>query len=169
MVIWIIGLSGSGKTSLAKNLFKNMREKKIMVDGDMVRKYITYKLKYSIKDREKNSQLISDLCKFLEKQGFLVICSILSIFTEHQKINRKKFEDYFQIFIHSEISNLKNRNINKIYSKKNVVGKNIKFPKPYKNDLIIGNDFRPYSQKKINQIIKKINNVRKNKKEFKKL
>ena len=49
------------------------------VDGDMVRKYITYKLKYSIKDREKNSQLISDLCKFLEKQGFLVICSILSI------------------------------------------------------------------------------------------
>ena len=87
MVIWIIGLSGSGKTYLAKNLFKNMREKKIMVDGDMVRKYITYKLKYSIKDREKNSQLISDLCKFLEKQGFLVICSILSIFTEHQKIN----------------------------------------------------------------------------------
>ena len=40
MVIWIIGLSGSGKTYLAKNLFKKFKGKKIIVDGDMVRKHI---------------------------------------------------------------------------------------------------------------------------------
>ena len=73
MVIWIIGLSGSGKTYLAKNIFKNINGKKIVIDGDMIRKYITYDLKYTIKDRKKNSQFISDLCKFLEVQGFVVI------------------------------------------------------------------------------------------------
>ena len=103
MVIWIIGLSGSGKTYLANNLFKKMKGKKIFVDGDDVRKHITYNLKYSKKDREKNSQLISDLCKFLEIKGFTVICSILSIFKNHQKLNRKKFNDYFQIFINTDI------------------------------------------------------------------
>ena len=110
MVIWIIGLSGSGKTYLAKNIFKNINGKKIVIDGDMIRKYITYDLKYTIKDK-KNSQFISDLCKFLEVQGFVVICPILSIFTEHQKINRKKFKNYFQIFINSKILNLKKKEI----------------------------------------------------------
>ncbi len=164
MVIWIIGLSGSGKTYLSKKIFKRLKGKKILVDGDTVRKYITYKLKYSKDDRERNSQLISDLCKFLESQGFTVICSILSIFKKHQKQNRTKFVNYFQIFIDTKISELKKRNNRNIYLNKNVVGKTIKFPSPYKSDLIIENNFSPYSQKKIDQIIKKINNAKRDKK-----
>ena len=166
MVIWIIGLSGSGKTYLAKNIYKNIKGKKILVDGDIVRKFITYNFKYTKKDRKKNSQLISDLCKFLENQGFTVVCSILSIFTEHQRVNRQKYNEYFQIFIKSRISYLKKRNIRKIYNKKNVVGRSIKFPNPYKSDLTITNNFEPFSQNKINQIIKKINNARKNKEKY---
>ena len=164
MVIWIIGLSGSGKTFLSKKIYKKLNGKKILVDGDVVRKYLTYDLSYTEKDREKNSQFISDLCKFLEIQGFIVVCSILSIFRKHQKQNRKKFDNYFQIFINSKISKLKKRNTKKIYNKKNVVGKNIKFPSPIKSDLIIKNNFVPYSHKKIDQIVKKINNAKKNKK-----
>ena len=49
MVIWIVGLSGSGKTYLAKSLYRSFRGKKIIVDGDIVRKYITYKYKYNSK------------------------------------------------------------------------------------------------------------------------
>jgi len=169
MVIWIIGLSGSGKTYLAKKIFTKIKGKKILVDGDTVRKFITYNLKYSKKDREKNSQLISDLCEFLEDQGFTVICSILSIFTKHQKLNRKKFNNYFQIFLKSNILVLKKRNNKNIYSKENVVGKKIKFPKPHKSDLIVENNFFSYSSEKINQIIKKINNVKRNKKRNKKI
>ena len=88
MVIWIIGLSGSGKSFLANKIYKNLnkkRKKVISIDGDEIRKYITYDLKYSIKDRRKNSKLISDFCKLLEKKGYIVICSILSIFKDHQK------------------------------------------------------------------------------------
>ena len=98
MVIWIIGLSGSGKSYLAKKIFSRIKRKKILIDGDDVRKYITYKLKYDKKDRLKNSILISDLCKFLENKGFVVICSILSIFPQHQKNNRKKFKNIFRFF-----------------------------------------------------------------------
>lgn len=164
MVIWIIGLSGSGKTYLAKEIFKKCKGKKILVDGDIVRKYITYNLKYTAADRKKNSLLISDLCKFLETQGFTVVCSILSIFRSHQKLNRIKFNDYLQIFLNTKISQLKKRNNKNIYSHSNVVGKKIIFPFPYKNDLIIKNNFIPYTNIKINQIIEKINSVKRNKK-----
>jgi len=141
MVIWIIGLSGSGKTYLSKKIFKNLKGKKILVDGDTVRKYITYNLKYTKADREKNSLLISNLCKFLESQNFTVVCSILSIFRKHQKINRKKFKNYFQIYLKTKLEKVKKRNNKKIYSHSNVVGKKIKFPFPYKNDMIIQNNF----------------------------
>lgn len=158
MVIWIIGLSGSGKTYLSKKIYKKITGKKIHLDGDIVRKYLTYNLKYTLKDRERNSLFISDLCKFLESEGFTVVCSILSIFRNHQKNNRLKFNSYFQIYLKTDLKNLKLRNNKNIYSqKKNVVGEEIKFPKPYKNDLIINNSFKPYSKKLIEAILKKIN------------
>ena len=54
MVIWIIGLSGSGKTYLAKKILKALGNyKKVHVDGDEVRKYLTYNLGYSYEDRKK--------------------------------------------------------------------------------------------------------------------
>ena len=162
MVIWIVGLSGSGKTYLSKKLYNQIKGKKILVDGDIVRKYITYNLKYSKSDRKKNSLLISNLCKFLESQRFTVICSILSIFTDHQKQNRIKFDNYFQIYLKSKLSFVKKKNNKDIYLNSNVVGNEIKFPTPYKSDLIINNNFLPFSNKKIGLIIKKINNVKKN-------
>jgi adenylylsulfate kinase len=165
MVIWIIGLSGSGKTFLANKIFSKISGKKILVDGDDVRRYITYKLNYSKKDRELNSILISDLCKFLEVQGFVVVCSILSIFRKHQKLNKKKYKNYIQIYLKSDLSTLKRRNSKEIYSeKKNVVGKKINFPEPYKSDLVIKNDFKSYKKSIMEKILEKINDTKKNKK-----
>lgn len=157
MVIWIVGLSGSGKSYLAKKLFLGIRKKKILIDGDDVRKFITYKLKYTKKDRLKNSILISDLCKFLESKGFTVVCSILSIFPSHQKNNRKKFNKYFQIFMDVDKKQLFVRNNKNVYLKRNVVGKKINFPKPYKSDLIIKNNFKTFNKKLISNILNKIN------------
>ena len=104
------------------------------------------------------------MCKFLESQNFTVVCSILSIFRNHQKINRNKFENYFQIYLKTELEKVKKRNNKNIYSYSNVVGKKINFPHPYKNDVVIHNDFLPYTKEKINQIIKKINDIKKYKK-----
>ena len=158
MVIWIIGLSGSGKSYLARNICKKFKKKKIIwIDGDDVRKYITYNLQYSIKDRKKNSLIISNICKFLEKKGFIVICSILSIFKDHQKRNRKLFKRYIQIYIKSNIEKLKKINSKKIYNKnKNVVGLDIKFPEPYKSDFIIKKKNNQFELKTLKKIYNKI-------------
>ena len=156
MVIWIIGLSGSGKSFLANKIYKSALDKNkkaIWIDGDEIRKYITYDLGYTSQDRKKNSKIISDLCGMLESKGFVVICSILSIFKDHKKKNKTKFKKYIQVYIHSNLKNLTKKNVNKVYhKKKNVVGKDIDFPTPYKSDFTIQRE----DKKKYLQVFKKI-------------
>lgn len=160
MVIWIIGESGSGKSYLAKKLFKEFKIKKekiYWIDGDLFRKKYSNDLGYTIKDREKNSFRIQKHCKSKEATNNIVLCSILSIFKKHQKKNRKIFKKYFQIYIKANKKILKKRNNKNIYSKKkNVVGKDIKFPYPYNSDMVITNKFNSKFILNINKIIKKI-------------
>ena len=49
------------------------------------------------------------------------------------------------------------RNNKKVYNAYNVVGKNIIFPKPYKNDLIIKNEYKKFTNMFVKKIISKIN------------
>ena len=160
MVIWIIGESGSGKSFLARKLFKEFRirkEKIYWIDGDLFRKKFSKELGYTIKDREKNSFRIQKYCKKKEAINEIVLCSILSIFKKHQKKNRKLFNKYFQIYIKANKKVLKKRNNKNIYNKKiNVVGKDIKFPYPYKSDMIVTNRFNKYFLLNTKNIIDKI-------------
>ena len=145
MVIWIIGLSGAGKTCAAKYLKKqiqNKHKKKIIhVDGDQFRKITNNDLGYDLKSRKTNSLRIQNFCKYLEGEGFIVVCSILSIFSEHRKANKKIFKKYKEIFINCSTESILKRDKRKIYKKKsNVVGKHFKFRMPETSDYIINND-----------------------------
>ena len=142
MVIWIIGRSGSGKTFFAKKLCSFFKNKKIfLVDGDEVRRYLTNNLGYSKKDRYLNSQYIQNLCKYLEEKGYFVICAIQSIFNDHQKENKKIFAKYIQIYLEINSDTIHNKKHKLSKFKRNIVGKDIKFPKPYKSNLTISNNF----------------------------
>ena len=160
MVIWIIGQSGSGKTFFAKKLSRILNKKKIfLVDGDEVRKYLTHDLGYTKKDRYLNSIYIQNLCKYLENKGYFVICAIQSIFNKHQKENRKIFKNYFQIYLKTENRIIFNKNHKLSEFKKNIVGKDIKFPKPYKSNLTINNKFKDH-KKILNKMYKLIINTK---------
>ena len=84
MVIWLIGLSKSGKTTIAKKLKKKIKEKKKInffhIDGDVMRNIYNDKLGHTIKDRKINAERISKFCKLLSDQGINIIASVLSNF-----------------------------------------------------------------------------------------
>ncbi len=160
MIIWVIGKSGSGKTFFSKKIYNKLKIKKkkiFLLDGDDFRKYISYDLKYSSKDRKINSLRIQNFCKYMDKNGFNVICSIQSIFPKDQKKNRKLFSKYFQVHLKADKQDLIQRNNKRIYSKKkDVVGKDIKFPKPYRSNYEIKNKFNNSLNLHVNKIVKKI-------------
>ena len=163
MVIWLIGLSKSGKTTIAKKLIRRLQLiKKINffhLDGDVIRKIYNDRLGYTVKDRKINAMRISKLCKLLSDQKVNVVASVLSNFPNWQKWNKKNIKNYKQIFLKVDFDTLISRDKDKLYINainkkiKNVVGIDIKFKKPIKDSIIINNN---KNLKNINPVIEEI-------------
>ena len=159
MIVWIVGLSGAGKTTLANQIVYKLREngKKIVhLDGDLIRNLHGNDIGHSIEDRKKNADRICKLCKFLDLQEIDVVTSILSIFPESRQWCRENLINYYEVFIKTDIQILKKRDSKGIYKKfdrgliKNVAGLDLNFIEPDCPDLIINNngnleDFIKYS------------------------
>ena len=166
MITWIIGISGTGKTTVGKKLYNKIKKKKpnvVFLDGDILRKIWGDDLGHKIVDRKKNAMRILNICELLNKQKVHVICCVLSIFPNIQKKARRILKNYYQIHLTAPIEELKKRDTKRIYKNffnkkiKNVVGLDIPFPKPYKSDLIIESFGSNTPSKIVNKIYKKIN------------
>lgn len=148
MVVWLIGLSGTGKTTLAQEVVANANIKSnntVLLDGDVIREIFGNDLGYSMEDRLLNAQRICQLGKFLDNQGMNVVCAILSIFPETREWNRKYIENYYEVYIETPIEILIDRDSKGIYEKyrrgeiSEVAGMDIEFPVPDRADLVIKN------------------------------
>ena len=122
MIIWITGLPGSGKTTLAKNL-KAILDKKISnnivhLDGDNLRNILPYKISYSNEDRIKLAHFYSKLALLIEQSNCVVICSFVALFHSVQKQNRLTANDYFEIFLDPSLDELVKKNKKGLYSEK---------------------------------------------------
>jgi len=123
-VIWITGLSGAGKTTVAEQLTLRIREgglQPIRLDGDILR------------DLFKNSEVISEtynreariklalkyahLCKTLSSQGFTVIIATVSMFREVYAWNRANLPNYFEVYLKVPLDELRLRDPKKIYQR----------------------------------------------------
>jgi adenylylsulfate kinase len=148
MVVWIIGLSGAGKTTLANEIIAHVRRVQrnvVLIDGDMVREAFGHDLGHTLEDRRTNAQRICQLGKLLDDQGIDVVCAILSLFPESQLWNREHLKHYYEVFIDAPIKDLVQRDSKGVYGKFNsgqirdVAGMDIEFPHPANPDLIIRN------------------------------
>lgn len=149
MVIWIIGLSGAGKTTLANELVERLRKdnlKVVLLDGDIIRNLFKNDVDHSIEGRRRNAERLSFLSKFLAYEGIHVVAAVLSIFPEWQDWNRENIPGYTEIYLKVSLDTLLRREIKNLYGAalkgeiKNVVGIDIPFPEPVKSDLVINNE-----------------------------
>ena len=70
MVIWIIGNLVPERVLVKIAKILNKKKNVFWLDGDEFRKYISYDISYSIKDRKINSKRVQDFCKFLETKNY---------------------------------------------------------------------------------------------------
>lgn len=133
--IWFFGLSGSGKTYASKYLKKKIK-KSIIIDGDQVRKFVSFDLSYTKKDRLIQIRRVLGLAIILTKQGYFPIISTVFFNNKVFKICREYRIMPFKI-LRSDIKNIINSHPT-YKNKKNVVGKDILYEK-IKTKKIINN------------------------------
>ena len=119
-LIWITGLSGSGKTSIGKEVYKKLKElhlNTVFLDGDCFREILGNDLAHTPMDRFENAKRIHRMCKFLVSQNINVVCATMSLYKQIHELNRSEVENYIEIFIECDIDELMRRDQKGLYSK----------------------------------------------------
>ncbi len=159
MLIWITGISASGKSTIAKKLYSVIKKKSkntVYLDGDSFRQLNNNDLKYTLKDRNTNALRLTRLCKFLIDQKINVVCAANLTSQKYRNWCRKNIKGYFEVFIDVPIEILAKRDFKNLYKRalmgkiKNVVGVDIPFKFPKNPDLVIDNS---KSKKNLNNLV----------------
>ncbi len=166
MIIWITGISGSGKTTIASNLlnkYKSTLKNLVNVDGDLVRDLFDNDLMFDIESRIIQIKRIQKLCLFFENQNLVVIVSALYCNEKLMLWNRKNFKNYFEIYLEASLDLVRKRDVKGLYKKydkgleKNIVGLDIPWIAPLNYDLKINMDKNPSQVKIVELINNKLN------------
>jgi len=159
IVFWIEGFSGSGKTSISKNIQKDISKlfgTTIILSGDILRKFFD-KNGYSKKERIKNSHKFSEILSYLTDQKLNIIYSAVCLNNAARNIYKKNIKNFFQIYIKSDVQKIiKLRRKATYKNKKNILGIHIKPEYPVKSDIIIENNFDKPIKKISRELIVKI-------------
>jgi len=86
--IWVTGLHGSGKTDLAYMLEKRLFDLghvTVLLDGHNIRSGLSRELEYSSADRAEHLRRVAEVCRILNKQGIITICTFISPLKETRK------------------------------------------------------------------------------------
>ena len=158
---FITGLSGAGKTSIAKKIKKEIIKNygpTLVVSGDEFRE--TFKLKsYLEKDRNRYLMNYLALAKLITDQKINLIYNLIGMYDVARKWNRKNIDNYVEIYIKSDIKKIIKFGKKKTYkNKKNIVGLDIKLDFPKKPDIIINNNFKSTINEMSRELLKKIKN-----------
>ncbi len=121
-VLWMTGLSGSGKSSLAKELEKALFEKNCRVavlDGDNLRFGLCADLGFSPEDRSENIRRIAHTAKLFLDTGFIVITACISPYAKDREIAREIIgaEDFNELFVFCPLEECQRRDPKGLYSK----------------------------------------------------
>lgn len=121
-VIWITGLSGSGKSTVANGLEELLFKKNIRtytLDGDNIRRGINKELTFTEEDRTENLRRIGEIVKLFIDAGVVVIAAFISPMKKDRQMLREIIgeEDFFEVFINTPIEICEQRDAKGLYKK----------------------------------------------------
>ncbi|HEY5653360.1 MAG TPA: sulfate adenylyltransferase subunit CysN [Pontiella sp.] len=120
--IWLTGLSGSGKSTVAKQLEKNLIDQGhicYVLDGDNVRHGLNRDLGFSMEDRKENIRRIAEVAALMNDAGVIVITSFISPYISDRAAAREVIgdENFVEVFIDTPIEVCEARDPKGLYKK----------------------------------------------------
>jgi bifunctional enzyme CysN/CysC len=150
-VVWFTGLSGSGKSTVAKlvekELFAGGRQV-IRLDGDNVRHGLCGDLAFSERDREENIRRVSEVAKLFFEAGHIVLCSFISPYAKDRDHAREMLPEgrFLEVFVKCDLEECKRRDPKGLYRKaergelKGMTGIDAPYEQPTAAELVLQTD-----------------------------
>jgi adenylylsulfate kinase len=150
-IVWLYGLSGSGKSTIANTLEKRLFEmgnRTYILDGDNTRLGLNKGLGFSATDRLENVRRVAEVAKLMADAGIIVIVSLITPYEEQREMIRDlvKEERYLEVFVKCPLAVCEQRDSKGLYKKarageiQNFTGISDPFEEPLNPNVTIDTD-----------------------------
>ncbi len=147
LTLWFTGLSGAGKTTIARQVEGALRERDLKVevlDGDVVRTNLSKGLGFSKEDRDTNIRRIAFVADLLSRNGVVAITAAISPYRETRDEARELMgERFVEIYVKASVEECARRDVKGLYEKafkgeiKEFTGVSDPYEEPLAAELVI--------------------------------
>lgn len=121
-VYWMTGLSGSGKSTIAVGLEKELIARgyhAVILDGDNIRNGINKGLTFTLEDRKENIRRIAEIAKLFCQTGMITIASFISPTREMRTFAKSIIgeDDFHEVFVNTPLEICEQRDVKGLYKK----------------------------------------------------
>ena len=156
-LIWVTGLSGSGKSTVANAIEAELHKKEIrtyVLDGDNIRTGINNNLTFSPNDRHENIRRIGEIAKLFIDAGNVVLAAFISPYEADRQQVRKLVgaENYIEVYVNTPLDVCEKRDVKGLYKKarageiKDFTGVSAPYENPINPDCRINTDDLNYNK-----------------------
>jgi adenylylsulfate kinase len=145
--VWFTGWSGAGKTTLALEVEKAIRDRGIpfvqRLDGDIVREDLTRDLGFSKEDRDENIRRVAFVAALLSRNGVATLVSFISPYREARDRARVSCHNFIEVYVRCSPDILISRDVKGFYKKamkgeiRNFTGINDPYEEPLNPEITV--------------------------------
>jgi adenylylsulfate kinase len=144
MVLWLMGISGAGKTTIGRRIQAWLEEQHIqnyLLDSDEIRSLFDHDLGYERADREMNVKRVIMAAYVLDRCDICTIVCNIAPFEHLRAMARRKIKGYHEVYLKRELQDAKQSDVKGVYgnpeNQGKLIGVDIAFEEPASSDLIL--------------------------------
>ncbi|MBQ9286303.1 MAG: adenylyl-sulfate kinase, partial [Bacteroidaceae bacterium] len=122
MMIWFTGLSGSGKSTIALGVERELHQRRLLcriLDGDNIRTGINAGLGFSAADRRENIRRIAEVGKLFVDTGIITLAAFVSPTNEYRQMARDIIgtDDFYEVYVSTPLEECERRDVKGLYAR----------------------------------------------------